>query len=440
MKHLTFSKSGIAALPLPATGNQKLYQDPDQPHHFVRVTAGGARAYVVDKNTNRGRIRITLGKAGTDSLTSAQSRDQARIAIGLIAEGYTAGQIRDRLDRTQHRIPSGAPTFKQVLEQYLSERAHKLAENTRRDYLALANTHLAEWKHMPLETINEAAVVAKFTAIGSPSRANYSFRLVRLLFNYAKSIRDDEGKPIVTSNPVDVLSQRRLWHTDKPRREVIDLAALAPWWAAVQQLGQGEADRAANGRFAAGGIASNSNADAVRDFLVFLLLTGLRKTEAQTLKWDDVDLRGKMFTVSVQTKNHEAHSLPLSDFLYEMLQRRHADPQRTAYVFAGETGPLGSPGKQLAKVIAVSGVKFTLHGLRRTFATVAESLDIPFLALKRLLNHKLSDVTSRHYTVINIERLRDPMQRITDFILKAAGVRESARAARIADRRGADGR
>ncbi len=435
MKDVRFTKNGIAALPLPASGNQVLYPDPEQPHHFVRVTTGGARSFVVDKNTKRGRIRITLGTAGTDFLTTAQSRDQARIALGLIAEGHTADQIRTRLDRSQDRIPSGAMTLNDVLEQYLIERRHKLAERTRRDYLSLMDTYLAAWKNTPLEAIDEAAIVAKFTAINSPSRANYSFRLVRLLFNYAKSIRDDEGKPIVAINPVAVLSQRRVWHTEKPRREVIDLAALKPWWAAVQQLEPGEAERTGDGRFAEGSAALNSNADAVRDFLVFLLLTGLRRNEAATLKWQDVDLHSKMFTVSVQTKNHEAHSLPLSDYLYSMLTRRHADPQRTAYVFAGENGPLGEPKKQIAKVVAASGVAFSSHTLRRTFASIAESLDIPYLALKRLLNHKAQDVTGKHYTVIGVERLRDPMQRITDFILRAAGERETAGVAEIKQNR-----
>jgi integrase len=205
----------------------------------------------------------------------------------------------------------------------------------------------------------------------------------------------------------------------------------------VQQLEAGDAERTNDGRFAAGSVSMKSSADVVRDFLVFLLLTGLRKTEAQTLRWSDVDLHGKMFTVSVRTKNHEAHALPLSDYLYSMLARRHADPQRTAYVFAGETGPLGEPKKQIAKVVAASGVQFSSHTLRRTFASIAESLDIPYLALKRLLNHKAQDVTGKHCTVIGVERLRDPMQRITDFILRAAGERKSAGVVKMSSRLGA---
>lgn len=421
-------KDAIAALERPAKGNQVLYADPEQPGLAVRVTRGGSRSYVVDKNTARGRIRITLERAGTDAMTIKQAREKARIALGLIAEGYTAEQIKARLARSEARIPEGAITLQQALDQYLRERAHKLAPRTKADYQKLVDVYLADWKHRPLEVIDESAVIAKFTSIRSPSRANYSFRLVRALFNYAASIRDEEGRPVVARNPVEILSQRRIWHDDKQRREVIELVGLRPWWRAVKRL---ETD------------ATRDNADAVRDWLQFLLLTGLRRNEAATLRWETVDLRGKMFTVAM-TKNREPHSLPLSDYLLAMLKRRHAamlkldenDPRR-AWVFPGEVGSLAEPKKLIAKVVKASGVPFSAHTLRRTFASIAESLDIPYLALKRLLNHKAQDVTGKHYTVIGVERLRVPMQRITDFILRAAGERKSAEVVKIRQARAA---
>lgn len=77
-------------------------------------------------------------------------------------------------------------------------------------------------------------------------------------------------------------------------------------------------------------------------------------------------------------------------------------------------------------VAEASGVRFTPHDLRRTFITIAEGLDIPAYALKRLLNHKSGADVTGGYLVIDTERLRDPMERITGFILKAAGVMQSA--------------
>jgi hypothetical protein len=54
---------------------------------------------------------------------------------------------------------------------------------------------------------------------------------------------------------------------------------------------------------------------------------------------------------------------------------------------------------------------------------VAESLDIPAYALKRLLNHKMSGDVTAGYIVSDVERLRKPMQQIADFLLSAASVK-----------------
>jgi len=69
-----------------------------------------------------------------------------------------------------------------------------------------------------------------------------------------------------------------------------------------------------------------------------------------------------------------------------------------------------------ATITKASGVSFCIHDLRRTFATVAESLDIPAYALKRLLNHANGTDVTAGYIVANVERLREPMQKITDFV------------------------
>lgn len=59
-----------------------------------------------------------------------------------------------------------------------------------------------------------------------------------------------------------------------------------------------------------------------------------------------------------------------------------------------------------------------LHDLRRTFITIAESLDISSYALKKLVNHSQSRDVTAGYIVMNVDRLREPMQKISDFILE----------------------
>jgi integrase len=64
----------------------------------------------------------------------------------------------------------------------------------------------------------------------------------------------------------------------------------------------------------------------VKDYLMLLLLTGLRRNEAATLRWEDIDFQSKVLRVRAElAKNGNEHRLPLSDYLYEMLHRRYLD-------------------------------------------------------------------------------------------------------------------
>jgi len=103
----------------------------------------------------------------------------------------------------------------------------------------------------------------------------------------------------------------------------------------------------------------------------------------------------------------------LGPFLVELLARRQRQAQ-SAYVFAGEGrgGFVIEPKRCVAKVIEESGITFTLHDLRRTFITVAESIGTPPYSLKRLVNHQVRGDVTQGYIVSDVERLREPMANI----------------------------
>lgn len=107
------------------------------------------------------------------------------------------------------------------------------------------------------------------------------------------------------------------------------------------------------------------------------------------------------------------------------------------HFFLSETGfffiksspwPSSYSSIQIAKVIEASGVKFTLHDLRRLFVTTAESLDLSSYVIKMLVNHALpkDDVTAG-YVVPDPERLRKPAQKIEDRLLTMAGAGKKAK-------------
>ena len=166
--------------------------------------------------------------------------------------------------------------------------------------------------------------------------------------------------------------------------------------------------------------------DTLRDYLLLLLFTGLRRQEAAQLQWNQVDLNRNTITIT-NTKNHESHTLPLPDYLADLLNQRK-NVATTQFVFpgSGAGGYIVEPRKQMQKVTHISGIHFIIHDLRRTFITIAEGLDISAYAVKRLANHKMNQDITSGYIITDVERLRKPMQQLSEYLLKCMGVQKSA--------------
>jgi integrase len=218
-------------------------------------------------------------------------------------------------------------------------------------------------------------------------------RHLRSVYNFTLA-RYDALPP----NPVLVLSKTRSWHREHRRRSLIAPHQLPAWWQAVMaEAGDG------------------------RDLLLLALFTGMRRSEILPLKWQHLDLKGGTLAIP-RTKNGDPLELPLSDFLIDLFRQRQSVVGQSQWVFPshGETGHLAEVKSFIARVRQASGVKFTLHDLRRTFISIAESLDIPAYALKRLLNHRVAGDVTEGYIVISTERLRRPVEAVAARILELA--------------------
>lgn len=152
-----------------------------------------------------------------------------------------------------------------------------------------------------------------------------------------------------------------------------------------------------------------------RDFLLMALFTGMRKSEIAKLRWEHVNLDDHTLLVP-DTKNGDPLRLPLSESLVRLPTARRASIPRGEWLFPGRgTGNhLVETKRMHHRVSEASGIRFTLYDLRRTFISIAESLDIPHYALKRLFNHRADSDVTGGYIVIDVERLRDPVERIAE--------------------------
>jgi integrase len=395
---MKLTKKVVDDAKLPVDKDQVFYRDDQLKGFALRVTSSGTKSFVIEKNIGNKVRRITLGKYG--ALTVEQARKEAQKIIGQIATGVDP--IAEKL-----AAKMSAVTLNEVFEDYIKARK-SLKHNTLYNYRRVITVAFASWGKKPLVSITKDKVAKHHEKLGKEhgeAYANLAMRLLRALFNFASGQYEDaQGKTLITENPVKRLSQARAWYRVERRQTFIKSYDLAVWYDGVQKLPN----------------------ETLRDYLLLLILCGLRRQEAAQLKWQHIDFSAKTLTVT-DTKNHEAHTLPLTDYLYQLLKLRHQN-RINEYVFPG-TGAAGhiiEPRKQMAHVTKVSGIAFTVHDLRRTFITIAEGLDISAYALKRLMNHKMNNDITAGYIVTDVERLRKPMQQINNYILKCMGVMQSA--------------
>lgn len=408
------SKSVIEKLSAPTRG-QAFYRDTELPGFGLRISEGGTKAFIIETRVNGRMRRVTLGRYGV--LTAEQARQYARQELGKIALGRDPAR-----ERQDARLK--ATTLKHAFSEFAKARKH-LSASTLKDYNRIFNTIFKPWHDKALTEINKQMVLHKHQELAETrgkAHADLSMRFLRALLNFAKEVYDDPyGKPLLPENPVRVLTTTRAWHKFERRQTYIRPADLSRWYRAVESLRLCElTDPNLPGE------EDYSQYETVADLLELLLFTGLRRQEAMSLRWADVDLRNWLLTIR-KTKNGNSLNLPLSDHLVKLLAGRR-EAAVNPYVFPGKGGHghLIEPKRQIKKVIEASGIAFTAHDLRRTFITVAESLDISMYAIKRLVNHKLNDVTAG-YIVTDIERLRDPMQKITNYLLSAVGQTDTSK-------------
>lgn len=383
---------------------QVFYRDSELIGFGLRV-GKSKKVFFAESKLDGKTIRKSIARHNVISVEDA--RIEAKKILAEVASG------KNPFDEMKARR-SNIITVKEVLEDYIATRIN-LKLSTVQNYRQTFKTYLADWLNKPLKDISKDMVEIRFRQIGenSPAQANKAMRTFRAVYNYATiKYEDNKGESVFRNNPVKIISQLRIWYRVNRRNTLIKHYDLAPWYQAVMNLSNDQ-------------IAPNR--ETIRDYLLFVLFTGLRRREATALTWNRVDFKDRTFTV-IETKNYVDHTLPLTDFLFDLLAVRKSKAVNQ-YVFPNElgNGMLNDPKKQIKNVIEESGVSFTTHDLRRTFITIAESLDISAYALKRLLNHKMSNDVTAGYIISDVNRLRVPMQKITDHLKSCVGLTETAR-------------
>lgn len=382
MPTLRLIKSIIEKIPNTESG-QCFYRDTELTGFGLCVGAQ-SKTYFIESRLNNRNVRQTLGRYPLMSVE--QARREAMERLASLMRGLNPIAV-------EKARKASATTVGEAFESYFDAKPN-LAKSTNDNYRRTPKLYLREWLKIPLREISKDMVMTKHREISRDHggiTANNAMRHFRLVHNFVASVHDD-----FPPNPVQVLTRTRGWAPQRRRRTVVASHQLPMWWQAV--------------------MAEEPHA---RDFLTVAVFTGMRRSEIARLKWEYLDLIGKTLHIP-KTKNGDPLILPLSNYLCEVFASRRELVGQSEYVFPGkgETGHIIETKRFLSRVVISSGVQFTTHDMRRTFITIAESLDIPAYALKGLLNHRADSDITGGYIVLGVERLRLPVERIATRILE----------------------
>lgn len=405
---LNLTKRTIEAIKPPEKG-KVFYWDEKLTGYGLAVWPSGTKTFIYQDRVNGKKRRITIDRYG--QITEEQARKRAKILAGLVAKGVDP--VAEK-----HEREAEALTLKEALKEYLDNR--ELKPRTRRD-IDESMKGFDGWMKKPIVSITREMVARKHKKLGESShaRANLAMRYLRAVLNYASEAHAyPDGTPLLKSNPVARLSATNTWFKVGRRKRYLFEHEIKPWMQAVDRLPETPERQKGQGRHK----PKLKHGYLARAFFMILILTGLRRGEVLGLMWHDVDLKGRTLTIP-DPKNNEPHILPLSDYLLEILVDLK-EKSAGEYILSGPDGRrYGAFRFAQARIKEETNINVSPHDLRRTFATVAESLNIPAYAVKGLLNHKTSGDITAGYIQITVERLREPMQQITDYFLRKGGIR-----------------
>lgn len=388
---LKLTKTKVESLPVPTDKDQVFYWDSETKGFGVRITANGARSYIVQRPVHGKTRRFTLGPHGL--LTCDEARKRAMEKLLEMMDGIDPQQEK-------RRKVAQTETLREVMEDYIAHKRTKhgpLRPASKADVQKCVVVTFSEWADKPVAGITRDACLKRFRELSkkAPVQANQAFRNLRALLNWAreKNATSDGEYPILPINPVSQMFKQggmAKWNPEKARDGRIPKDKMGAVWLLLQQYADPERNR--------------RSTSIAADLVMFLILTGTRINEASTLTWDRVKLDGDLPTFHLPgevTKNHNPVTFPISKALHVLLTRRHAERIKSSnYVFPavrGDSGYMKDPRAMWEKVSKVAGLHLSNHDMRRTFEDVAQIVGIDGDTRRQLENHLSNDVHGRHY-------------------------------------------
>ena len=321
--------------------------DSTLPGFGIRVYPTGRKVWFVITRVRARQRRFTIGTHPVLSLGDARSK---------------ARQILRDVQMGAYDEHSPAPvltTFGEAVALFVSLYAKPKNKGWRETERIL--TKFAPLYDRPLNDIRRAEIVRVLDALvahGTPYRANRALSAIKKLLNWALNRGMIDVNPVAGQRmPTKEHARDRILSDDETKRLIC---------------------------------AAEADGYPFGSIYLTLLLTGQRRGEVSAMRWSEVDLQQRLWTIpAARSKNGHAHEVPLSKAVVNIL-RQVPRFLRSDYVFTTNgKSPVSGFGRAKRRYEqAIGSTDWRVHDLRRTAASGMARLGIAPHVIEKVLNHR----------------------------------------------------
>ncbi|HDR9512052.1 preprotein translocase [Burkholderia cepacia] len=440
MAKVNFTAGKIAAHTCPEGKSEAFIWDSGAPGLGLRANAGGTKRYVLQAKLRGSLLRISIGDASAWSIEKA--RAEARRLKTLLDSGVDprerAAEQAAADDARKAEAKRKDVTVREAWAAYLEANRSRWSERHLSDHENLAHAGgepkkrgkgvtvagpLAALMPLKLSNVTADAVAAWLESESQtrPTNAEQSYRKLRAFIRWCDDRAEYAG--LIASSAYAARAVRTAVPRTKAKDDCLQREQLPAWFGAVRQL--------ANPVFAV--------------YLQALLLTGARREEMAGLRWDDVDFRWRSLHIADKVETETGRTIPLTPFLAFLLlelKRINDTPPNvrqlrdltakgeswspSPWVFASKKsadGKIAEPRIAHNQALAAAGLPhLSLHGLRRSFGTLAEWCEVPVGVVAQIQGHRPSAIAEKHYRRRPLDLLRMWHDKIEAWMLEQAGI------------------
>lgn len=389
----------------------------------IRAKASGNRAYVFQGTVNGKTRRSRIGDV--DDYDIEQARNEAKRLGVLASQNISPAKVKREKAAAElaeeKEIKRGSVTLGAVWAEYVEANKADWGEKHYKDHLKSVQQAGLPWARgkglvtkqgclFPLINVKlgelTADLIKRWLDKENKTRPGVAAQTYRLLFACLSWCNEQpEYAGLINVVALKSKAVKKTVTKLKARDDVLQREQLPALFAELRKITN----------------------PVISAYVQTLLLTGARRNELSGLQWSDVDFKWQSMAIRDKATSKGSVAgvrvIPLTPYVASLLNKL---PRRNQWVFSspsGKNGNLTDPRKSYDPAIIAAGIEgLTLHGLRRSFATLSEWVEVPVGVVAQIMGHKPSATAEKHYKQRPLDLLRLWHERIEAWFLDQAGL------------------